>query len=356
MKTGLKIQRKAGTVAKDFTPAMLAWSLEQMGPVATDPVPGDGTEVRPFRMSTIGQWAQAAATQTAKGKDLYVIGGHIIERNPAGEYADYMTDVIDAVPMIGEPVTGHSTVNRPRSFMSPDRKDPLPIYRQKYERMDKSHLDLDNRQLARQARQLLKGAQDMSIFRTLELPGTLAAVFLAEVYRERRMLPIGLMLLDLVEVGVSYGTGTETPQKVYTWEKLMSNPGNKKDRISGGKHPMLHDQTQTQASQMFNAFNPVTKKSISILVAWLHCYLKSDPQWSTWVVRNSIGSKDTLGPKKFQQIGISMSDSASRGLDPATLRDNPYDFYNSAVKAALDHRCQTLDCLLTSNTLSYFQG
>ena len=325
-----------------------------MPAVQPEAVPGVGTEFNPFRMEHRSVGA-SGGNSDPKRKDLYVIGGHNIERNPAGEYADYMTDVVEAVPAIGNLPTGLSTFNRPRSFPQPDRKNKLPIYRQKYERMAKNHLDLDNKQLAKQTRELLKGAKEMSIMHTVELPGTVAALFLAEALRERRMLPIGLMLLDFVELGVSYGTGTDTPQRIYTWEKLMSNPGKVDDRISGGKHPMLHDNTQNQAQHMFEMSNPVTTKSISILAAWLNCYLHADPLWSTEVVRNATAPEDKLVGPKFKQLDENIVASAKLSKEGGGLRDNPYDFYNSAVKPALDRRCQTLDCLLKSNTLTYYK-
>ncbi len=53
----------------------------------------------------------------------------------------------------------------------------------------------------------------------IELPNTLAAMFISEVTRLPLMLSLGLMLLDLIEAKVHYG---QTEAKQYTWKKMMS--------------------------------------------------------------------------------------------------------------------------------------
>jgi hypothetical protein len=179
------------------------------------------------------------------------------------------------------------------------------------------------------------------------------------------MLPIGLMLLDLIEMGVQYGTGTKNPQKVYTWEKMMSDPGNPKDRLWAGKHPMLHDATQNQATTMIETFNPVTKKAVSITVAWLACYLHASPNWTVTILREAPSPKDRdkgikmggdqLNKGKLNQIGSAVQQATQRmNVDvKPPLRANPYDFYVDVVKPALERRCATLDCLLTVNVPKY---
>jgi len=71
------------------------------------------------------------------------------------------------------------------------------------------------------------------------------------------MLPIGLMLLDLIEVGARYGAGSN---KGYTFEALLAgksaNQDGTIDRATGGKHPMCHDNSIKQANTMFESFNP----------------------------------------------------------------------------------------------------
>jgi hypothetical protein len=331
MKAGLQITKQDGKPF-DFGPSYIIWAIQAVN-VVQEAYLGNGAEINPFRLNSIGQWAKAAATQTVKGFDLYAIGGQIIERNPAGQYADYMTDVVEAVPVVG--YKDVSTAGRPRSFPSPDRRDTTPIYRKKYERIVASVDTLDNVKVAKQMRELLKGTQKMNIVYSAELPGTVASMFLAEVYRAPVMLPIGLMLLDLIEKQVVYG---REDKKTYTIEKMMSDLNNPGDRISGGKHPMLHDNTINQADQMFQALNPVTRKAVSITTAWLTYYLRNELQWKVSPIRevSDYSVKGSL-PKLIKTFNQNLQTDES---------SNRNGFYLAKVQPALQKRSSTLDCLL----------
>jgi hypothetical protein len=327
---------------------------------------GNGKEISPFRMSTIGQWAKAAADVTTVNADLYIIGGHLIERVPAnGEnqkehtYANYVTDVLEAVPSIGPFHNGISTTKRPRSFPPPEKPEPserkkgnqVPVYRYKFERIQTATLGKDA-EVARQIRALLAGGMNSTVPDLGGLPGIVAALFLAEVHRAPVMLPVGLMLLDLIERQVKYG---EDGTKTYTIEKMMSDAGAikmlkddpeneqaKKDmRLWGGKHPMVHDGTINQAASMFTGLNAVTKKTVSIMCAWLNAYLQRNYA-HLWTVGTTSEARDynfgeTSLKKRLKNFDISIKKS---GRSPA------YDFYLTAVEPALQKRVKTLDCLL----------
>jgi hypothetical protein len=340
MKKGLCFEAP-GTPLTDFGPEYIIWAMKA-AVVTEEPYPGNGTEVSPFCLNSIGQWAKAAAEVTAKGRDLYVIGGQIIERNPAGEYANYMTDVLEAIPVADFKEV--SSAGRPRRFSSPDRSDRTPIYRKKYERIGTS--GLDDVKLAQQMRELLKGAQRMDIAYSDELPGLAAAMFLAEVCRAPVMLPIGLMLLDLIEKQVRYG---RDGSKIYTIEKMMSDPTKPSDRISGGKHPMMHDGTINQAKVMFQALNPVTKKTVSIATAWLDYYFKSDCTWRVTMIKDK--AEYTINgslPQKFKEFDkvLAKSKAPDKEIDKKPAGGNRMRIYLEAIRPALERRCSTLDCLL----------
>ena len=138
----------------------------------------------------------------------------------------------------------------------------------------------------------------------IELPNTLGAMFIAEVNRLPLMLPLGLMLLDLIEAKVHYGKGEAKP---YTWKKMMSfakggENSLEESKLVGGKHPMMHENSIKQAKVFSSAFNQVTMRSVSVLVAWLHMYLRSeDSNWQTEVVSES---REALENKPIKQLSL----------------------------------------------------
>jgi hypothetical protein len=368
MKTEIHFEDPSGQKGS-LNGVMMVYVLQKMPEIAAQDPGGNGTEARPWRMETVNQWAGAAqqkiasrpsgkpvgmsATEVLKAMesykprgDLYIIGGQLIERNPStGGFANYTSDVVEAVPMISQtgtkPKFGTTDMGRPRYFPSPDRSDKIPVYTSKYGRIAKTMtlLSITDKKLAQQGRALLNGAQSLTIAPNEELPGTIAALFIAEVSREKRMLPIGLMLLDLIEVGARYGAGSN---KGYTFEALLAgksaSPDGTIDRSTGGKHPMCHDSSISQANTMFESFNPVTQKSVSVLVAWLSLYLRQRP--SDWRISGVGRTADVkFNTKRLKQeeenVAKTIAAASAKGM-----------FYEKAVKEALQKRCDTLDCLL----------
>lgn len=231
---------------------------------------GEGSSSAPFNMRSIGQWAKAASESTREDYDLYRIGGQWIERSPPGEYGNYITALarpdkniaapapaVDASANAGDEANVdadddtivssvldsvvdsvatteqkhfRSNTGRMRLFESPSKKEKKDVYRIKYERFKKQLATVDDKELAKQARGILKGEQGMSNYPAHELPGTVGSLFLAEVSRSAPMLPVGLMLLDLIEVGACYGA----TRKPYTFEKMMSDSKSGSRKSSAG--------------------------------------------------------------------------------------------------------------------------
>lgn len=349
MKLGLtyKSKQQGERRRHRFRGKHLIWAIKQMAVEQEEPQ-GEGTSTAPFQMESIGQWATAAARKTTAEHDLYKIGKQWIERVPSetdrgpSSYGDYVTAV--SGPEILKHRNpddtlndGHSNAGRGRVFDSP--KVGIPIYQTKYNRFlassEGSHA-FDNKRMAKQARAILKGA-DISDDLAAELPGTVAALFLAEVARSPQMLPIGLMLLDLIEVGATYGN--RSAKKAYTFEKMMvesSKPHSGKHRFPrGGKHPMVHNGTIKEAREMFNEFNSVSARSASIVSAWLGCYLSNNEEFTVKV--RTPTSRPKLGQNVIKQFD----------RDSARAKGGSWPFYNAVIKPALALRCATLDCMLS---------
>lgn len=261
-------------------------------PVIADDIPkGSGTEFSPYILETIGNWAWAAKTSTAKKieiqlsngdkkfyatGDIYLIAGHIIQRNPDGGFKDYVTDLADAGQVLGTPANGTDDFGRPRLFPRADRS--LPVYSAKYQRMEDEiltgdtlirkkgvfdeteiiHKEVDNATLARMFRDTLKAKQSQFTV-VSEVPGSLASMFLSEVCRQPKMLLIGLMLLDLIEAGGNING------KPCTFKSAMHYTA--AEAAQGAMHPMFHQNSVKESKEI--GWNNVWKKSIDILAAWL---------------------------------------------------------------------------------------
>lgn len=338
-----------------FAPQHLAWVLQSLQCADAAKPDGEGSERLPYRMSSIEQWAGAAAIELKSfdksgmnaqeaiaesrriGNDrgLYMIGGRLLERTPAGAYANYITDVVDGGKGVGALKLGGSSLDRPRGFAAPTR-DGTPVYDTKFKRLAGGaaesgkplFLKGNNADMARQARALLKGDQKMSIASSEELPGTLGALFLAEVSREKRMLPLTLMLLDLIEAKVPG----------FTWSSLMTDRG---EQLTGGvRHPMVHFGAQAQAESMFKSFNDVTKRAVAILVAWLAANPAKVGGWT--VAADDAVTKDGL-PKQIAQVDKSI------GTKPASDTSKTgvlWRFHTDYILPAVQRRAATLDCML----------
>jgi hypothetical protein len=346
-----------------FAPQHLAWVLQGLQTVDGQAPDGEGSERAPYRMSTIEQWMGASSIKlepwTQGGlsaqdvialsrkikadRGLYMIGGRLLERTPSGEYANYITDVLDGGKVQGDlrnPLpgfTGGSSLARPRGFPSPSRDDKTPVYDTKFKRLldgaSASGKSLDdpgnNADMARQARALLKGEQSMSIAPSDELPGTLGALFLAEVSRESRMLPLTLMLLDLIE----------SSKGGFTWSSLMTDKG---ETLTGGvRHPMVHFGAQAQAQRMFESFNDVTKRAVAILATWLAANPCKNAGWAVTAVDGTV-SKGSLPNQIGQVTGAIGTEPDNKSSKGGVL----WRFHTEYVLPAVKQRAADLDCML----------
>jgi len=220
---------------------------------------GNGTERSPYQLKNIGHWAWAAHNPTTQSVDLYLIAGHIIQRNPAGKFQDYVTDLVDAGKTIGTPLTDNDDFGRARFFpRSHDRV--TPIYSVKYQRIENESLSLfgvmDDVQIARIFRKTLKG-QHISPAVISEIPGSVASMFLSEVSRQPKMLLLGLMLIDLIEARQPI-KGTMS-----TFRNAMYYTS---DNSFQAMHPMFHANSVRDSKEM--SWNSVWQKSINIVAAW----------------------------------------------------------------------------------------
>lgn len=346
----------AGGYPATFAPQHLAWVLQGLQCVDGSKPDGEGSERAPYRMSSIEQWAGAAAIELkplptggmsaqaviaesrriGHDRGLYMIGGRLLERTPSGAYANYITDVVDGGKGVGKLKLGASSLERPRGFEAPSRDDKTPVYDTKFKRLNdgatasgKPLNDAgNNADMARQARALLKGGQSMAIAAADELPGTLGALFLAEVSREKRMLPLTLMLLDLIEAKVPG----------FSWSSLMTDKG---ETLTGGvRHPMVHFGAQAHAAGMFESFNDVTRRAVAILAAWLAANPGKVAGWT--VAAEDVGTKGKL-PQQIKQVDGAIGTKPDKeGSKSGVL----WRFHTDYILPAVQRRAATLDCLL----------
>ena len=345
----------AGSHPVVFAPQHLAWVLQAL-PCADGAKPlGEGSERDPYRMSAIEEWAGAAqikldawgqggmtaqdvialSKKIGADRGLYMIGGRLLERTPSGTYANYITDVVDGGKSLGKLPLGTTGLDRPRAFEAPSRTDGAKVYDTKFKRLEdgasqsgKPLTDAGNSaDMARQARALLKGEQKMTIAPSDELPGTLGALFLAEVSREKRMLPLTLMLLDLIEA----------KKPGFTWSSLMTDQG----ELTGGvRHPMVHFGAQTQAEAMFTAFNDVTRRAVAILAAWLAANPAKVAGWD--VEAQHVTHKGGL-PKQIVQVNEAIG---SKPASDTSKTGVLWRFHTDYILPAVQRRAATLDLML----------
>lgn len=363
MKTSFVFRKVGQQQWNTWEPAQAVWLLQELdrpmadgglGPNPEEPesfMPGrftPGSMDTPWLMSTIEQWRGAAEQEVGTGPDtgMYEVGGVILERNPSsGEFNNYITAVKDPYANPFAVSSKESARGNLLIFDEEVDRSNRMIYEIKSERMNTDGRDAAVATAARGAmkRTLKKVPNDL-----LELPNTLGAMFISEAARLSLMLPLGMMLLDLIESQVMYG---QTIPKPYTWSKLMKYKGDGEDRLTkaklaGGKHPMMHENTIKQAKNFGSEFNVVTLRSVSILVAWLHMRLrKVASPWETQIISEridvSIPMKDPNPlPRPIPNQQKKQFEQKLQGTNQHAL------FYTEAIRPALQARSSTLDLLL----------
>jgi hypothetical protein len=355
MKTSFEFRRKNEVKWSPWLPAHAVWLLEQintpvgkggLGPNPMPPksfMPGKfrpGSMETPWTMETIDEWCGAASQVVEGGYDtgLYEVGGVMLERNPSsGDFSNYITAVKDS---IASPLAVSRKVS-PRGNLlifddDADRSNKM-IYEIKCERMNTEGRDAEVAKIGREVMQRTRKSVPGDL---IELPNTLGAMFISEAARLPLMLPLGLMMLDLMEAEVHYGKAGVKP---YTWKKLMSYTKDDgegrltKAKLAGGKHPMMHENTINQAKTFSETFNVVTLRSVSILVKWLDTYVaRAASGWEMRVVSEAmeVATAQRGAITKTQKVQF---EEKLRSQSPHAT------FYGAVVKPALLKRSQTLD-------------
>ena len=306
-------------------------------------------------------------------------------------WVNYITAVASPGLATADATNGISPAGRARLHPIADTK-ARTVYARKYERLQaefRQRYSEENqpysnesmsRDMANELRSILEGQPTRPYARS-ELPGTTAALFLGEVARSKYMLPVGLMELDLVQVGAEYGTNEK---KIYTFEKMLSDPNNATSR-EGAKHPMARDGSSKLSRNMFDLKkgNPVRDRSVSIVAAWLAHALSDDSEWSVAIDRTveeepppvAVGevtskkkARSKQARKKRAELAAMNQLTADSKVAEATQSKNETENaepknkpigktkadFREKVASLLKERCATFDCLLIAgNTIRY---
>jgi hypothetical protein len=383
MKTALHFSRQDGSDPQVWTFEHGIWLLGEMnrplskgglGPNPKQPKSvalelgfgrySPGSVETPWTMSSIEEWYGASQQIIGSREDegFYEVGGVLLERNASsGDYANYFTAVVDPIsnPMV--PVYEWSPRGQSLLFHQPVDRSTRTVYEVKCERMNTDGRD---REVAEIARAVMK-RECKSLPKNLwELPNTLAAMFISEVTRLPLMMPLGLMLLDLIEAGVCYGTHHP---KQYTWGKMMkyidptlgAQQRLSQAKLVGGKHPMMHENSIKQAKEFlgntFNldddeyavgyAVNAVTRRAVSVIVAWLHMYFRRQASnWITTVGREDIRANSN--PTALKKTQVRQLPGIPNSLNTGKQSQIVNAFYTEAIVPALRSRASSLDLLL----------
>jgi len=244
---------------------------------------GTGTAKNPYKPTTMGGWYGLSQKPPTDDPVFIEVGGRLIARwgKAAKRYQNYCTDVTGAGPAAHDATVGKQDYETyvatwGDAFAKMDKKsgiDPkLPAYTKKAQRV--AHIN--DRLVATKSRLLLQG-DEHACDDCPELASSLCSLFIAEAYRASETFVIGLMLLDLIETGTTYGKGGA---KTYTWQSMLSHdvsgiPGRGDGMKTLGKHPMAGAGTAANGRGMMagKGGNEVADRAISIMSVWLSHYL-----------------------------------------------------------------------------------
>jgi len=206
--------------------------MQQASPGVAEPAHGQGTKSDPWILETPREWYWAAKNRT-DDHSWFAIGGRLIRVQVTGPYANYAADY--------GPINHHSPAealsHSPSSSPAPHSdiaqrfgEDNGPSYPEIYRKLatDATLGDATTSQdVAFQIRRLLRGVQEMWAVDSCALPVLTAAFFMGEVRRNYTAFHTGLMLLDLVEAGISYDL--TSPEKfngpvTLSWDKILWHP------------------------------------------------------------------------------------------------------------------------------------
>lgn len=205
--------------------------------------------------------------------------------------------------------------------------------------------------IAKEMRSLLKGNK-LSVGHCPVLPALTAALFAAEVSRNRNCFVSGLMWLDLIEFNARYAFRNDLP---YTWKNSLWHPAlyglaRKEDQLAenitlakiGGLHPMTH---MDSYKEEFKVSPYDTKllwsnmKSLIILIDWLNCYTPFKTYFGATIVPLN---KEQYEKAKGQQPG----DVLEKGGQIKSMA------LAYAVGSCIAERQKSFEMMLPNKTLS----
>lgn len=324
-----------------------------------------GSPNNPYIMATPAQWMWAA-NHTRDPYTWYRIGGRYIRRKRSNDYIEdwgarrtvYMR-ILDILGTLYNTRGGFKGIAGFRALESRDDfRDPGAMretpYSSIYRRLvADGYGEAQTRAVAQQVRALLHGADDMAITSSAAIPVMTGAMFLAEVHRNPLSLLIGLMMLDMIEAGIPYGTGN----KRYTWDKVLWDPalllpdpqegtvldlyGRQRERHQmAGKWPMAHtgsfnpDFFDGRGHRPFHLdlpLVPTRQKEGSLLVRWL-----------AWMIyqRNTLPVTLVAPPPGPENEEVIL-------LTPESVRAAKTTFTNTVVRVFITERLLSAGRMLT---------
>jgi hypothetical protein len=272
MLTSLQVRQKQPTAPAAAAPAGDQYSavelldiLQQSWPGVLRPA-GSGTANDPWRPSSPQEWywiakkehrvdaagqlgskgatvadylrgldaaSRGQAEQRLRNRIWLAVGGRLVSINTVNDYAADHGAAPPAAPTPSPtPAASASTPAVPPAAAQVQRfgDDEGPSYPEIYSGLSKTadlHSAAANAKVAAQIRLLLKGASTMAEVNSPTLPLLTVVFFISEVRRNHTAFHTGLMMLDLIEKGVSYdtsGPGQQQGPLTLTWDKVLWHP------------------------------------------------------------------------------------------------------------------------------------
>jgi len=338
MLTALTVEYKSAPIV--FTAVELLDVLQQALPGVAAPAGGGGTQTNPWRLSTPQAWF-GCAKKMSKDRDAWLaIGGRLIRVKGEDLYASDHGVFTPPTPSLGHSGgLATAVVTAPTDRFGPEKGPSYPeIYHKLAADADLSST-VKTREAAKQTRELLKGAQSMTVLNSAALPVMVAAMFISEVKRNHTAFHTGLMLLDFIESGVPYKGSV-----AYTWDKILWHPQIlemeaelqrttptfredtvekakyekfKDDKVEtdalgrsisrdvrGGDHPMAQSESVAQSAQgligdIKSTMTVVRQKEATIVIRWM-CY-----------IFNSLGFRAEVGDTRMTNKNFKEPDMGS---------------------------------------------
>lgn len=252
--------------------------MQQASPGVAEPARGQGTKNDPWILETPREWYWAAKHRT-DDHSWFAIGGRLIRVHASGAYANYAAD---HGPIHHQPGPSSSSGSAAAPSVAGSDvsqrfgEDNGPSYPDIYRKLSSDATlgeAATGQDVAFQIRRLLRGVQEMWAVDSSALPVLTAAFFMGEVRRNHTAFHTGLMLLDLVEAGISYDL--TSPEKLngpvtLSWDKILWHP------------EVLRSESELESrlsgSTARNSMTLSRQKEANLLMRWLqHALHKYHP-------------------------------------------------------------------------------